>query len=66
MSREIDAALQRIVDEGLEKVLPARRKGEDKKKFVERCMGNPKMNQEFPDRATRFAVCQRQAAKKKK
>jgi hypothetical protein len=62
----LDRALQKIQDEGLEKIIPSRRKGEKKKKFVERCMGSPVMNEEFPDRGTRFAVCSRQAEKKRK
>ena len=52
---------QRVLDEGLLKVLPKRKKGEDKKKFRTRCMGNPQANKDFPDRATRFAVCSRLA-----
>lgn len=57
----LDLVEQRIKDEGLEKVLPKRRKGEKRKKFLDRCMGNEEMNSEFPDRGQRFAVCQRQA-----
>ncbi len=62
----LDDALQKIRDEGLEKVLPTRRKGERKDKFVTRCMGSETMNREFPDRAVRFAICSSQAGKKKK
>ena len=52
---------QRVIDEGLEKVLPKRRPGEDRKKFRQRCLSNPTVNEEFPDSAQRFAVCSRQA-----
>lgn len=61
-----DELYQRIKDEGLEKVLPRPKKDEKKKAFLDRCMGNPSMNEEFPDRAQRFAVCQSQAAKRPK
>jgi len=61
--RDLDEALQRIADEGLEKVLPTRRKGERRAKFVQRCMANPTMNEEFPSAGQRFAVCRRQADK---
>lgn len=54
---------QRVLDEGLLKVLPKRKKGEDKKKFRTRCMGSKAMKREFPDRKQRFAVCQVQAEK---
>ena len=56
-------ALQRVQDEKLEKVLPKRRKGERRKAFMDRCMSDAKINEEFPDRGQRFAVCQGQAAK---
>lgn len=61
---------QKVLDEGLQKVLPKRKKGENREKFRTRCMGNPQANQEFPDSAARFAVCSRLAGipdpKKKK
>ena len=61
---------QRVLDESLQKVLPKRKRGEDRKKFRTRCMGDAKANEEFPDQATRFAVCSRLAGipdpKKKK
>lgn len=56
--------LQRIIDEGLEKVIPKRRKGEAGDAFMSRCMGNPTMNQEFPDRSQRAAVCMRERDKR--
>lgn len=61
-----DELLQRIVDEQLTKVLPKPKKGESKKKFLNRCMANPSMNSEFPGRAQRFAVCQSQSKKRPK
>lgn len=64
--RDEDALFQRIKDEGLEKVLPRPKKGERKKAFLDRCMANPSMNEEFPDRAQRFAVCQSQSSKRPK
>lgn len=59
-----DEAFQRIADERLWKILPARKKGEKKDKFVSRCMSSVSMNREFPNHAQRFAVCQSQASKK--
>jgi hypothetical protein len=61
-----DDLLQRIVDEQLTKILPKPRKGEAKKKFISRCMGDAKVVSEFPDRAQRFQVCQSQAKKRPK
>lgn len=46
--------------------LPAPRKGEKKKDFISRCMGNSTMNNEFPKQAQRFKVCQSQWNKKQK
>ena len=53
--------IRKIFDEDLEKVLPKPRPGEDRKKFRERCLADPKVNEEFPESAQRFAVCSRQA-----
>lgn len=55
---------QRVLDLGLEKVIPSRRKGEKKKKFLDRCMASETMNQEFPKPAQRFAICNRQAERR--
>ena len=41
--------------------LPKRRKGEDKKKFVSRCMGDEVMKKDYPDQKQRVAVCYSQA-----
>lgn len=41
--------------------LPQRKPGESHGEFIERCMGDPVMVEEFPDAAQRRAVCQRQA-----
>jgi len=41
--------------------LPERKPGESHDEFIERCMGDPMMVEEFPDAAQRRAVCQRQA-----
>jgi len=40
--------------------LPKPRSGEEKDTWLSRCMWNPKMNEEFPKRDRRFAVCQSQ------
>lgn len=37
--------------------VPKPRKDEKKDKFIKRCMSDKKMNEEFPDKAQRFAVC---------
>lgn len=37
--------------------LPKPNKNEKEEKFLDRCMGNPVMNKEFPQRERRFAVC---------
>lgn len=41
--------------------LPKKRKGEPTKKFISRCMADPVMNKEYPDRAQRYAICNNQA-----
>ncbi len=38
--------------------LPKPNEDEDKADFMERCMSNPTMNEEYPENAQRFAVCQ--------
>ena len=43
--------------------LPTRNSGETNQQFVDRCMADPKMNKEFPDRQQRFAVCNQQITK---
>lgn len=40
--------------------LPKPRKNENENNFVERCMGDPKMVQEYPDSKQRVAVCHTQ------
>lgn len=37
--------------------LPKPSKGQTKDDWMERCMGNPVMNKEFPDNSKRSAVC---------
>ena len=37
--------------------LPKPKKAEKKKDFLNRCMGNPTMNKEYPDNDQRYAVC---------
>ncbi len=41
------------------------RKTEKKSEFISRCMGNPTMNEDFPENAQRAAVCYSQWEKKK-
>jgi len=41
--------------------LPERKPGESHDEFIERCMGDPVMIEEFPDAAQRRVVCERQA-----
>ena len=41
--------------------LPQRKPDESHEEFIERCMGDPVMIEEFPDAAQRRAVCERQA-----
>lgn len=43
--------------------LPNRKKGEKKSDFVSRCMGNSKVNSEFPDQKQRAAVCNSRASR---
>jgi hypothetical protein len=45
--------------------LPAPKPNEKKDDFLKRCMGNPTMNQDFPDNKQRYAVCNNLWAKKK-
>ena len=45
-------------------VLPTPNGGEDKDQFINRCMANDKMNNEYPDEDQRYAVCQKQWEKK--
>jgi len=40
--------------------LPTPSGTEDSKSFINRCMGDPKMNSEYSDRSQRFAVCMSQ------
>lgn len=37
--------------------MPSPKKGESKKKFLQRCMGDPESNKDFPDQKQRYAVC---------
>ena len=37
--------------------LPTVNNGESREDFIDRCMGDSKMNTEFPDQWQRFAVC---------
>lgn len=37
--------------------LPSKKEGESKKDFLQRCMGNPTSNKDFPDNKQRYAVC---------
>ena len=46
--------------------LPAPRKNESMDDFMERCMGNPTMNKDFPETDQRAAVCHSQWEKKEK
>jgi len=41
--------------------LPERKSGEERDRFIDRCMADPVMAREFPDAAQRRAVCERQA-----
>jgi hypothetical protein len=40
--------------------LPKPKDGENKKKFIDRCMSNPTMTKEFSDPSQRRAVCEKQ------
>lgn len=46
--------------------IPTPNDGEDKKKFISRCMGNDTMNSEYPDNDQRAAICYSQYRKHKK
>ena len=46
--------------------LPDKQKGESKNDFLERCMGNPTTNKDFPENKQRYAVCNNIWSKKKK
>jgi len=37
--------------------LPSKKDGEDRNKFMSRCMSDPKMSKEYPDNKQRVAVC---------
>ena len=41
--------------------IPNKRKGQDPKKFVSTCMGNPTMKKEYPDQQQRVAICIQQS-----
>jgi hypothetical protein len=45
--------------------LPDEQKGESKKDFLERCMGNSTTNKDFPENKQRYAVCNNIWSKKK-
>jgi HK97 family phage prohead protease len=45
--------------------IPKPRKNETKDNFMDRCMGDPVTNKEFPDNKQRFGVCQTQWKEKK-
>lgn len=40
--------------------IPQPKKGETKKKFIDRCMSSKVMKDEYPDRSQRYAVCESQ------
>lgn len=46
--------------------LPSPRKGEKKDDFIDRCMGDETMNDDFPENDQRRAVCEKQWDKKEK
>lgn len=54
---ELDALIQDAIDDA--KPLPNPTDDEDEEEFVERCMGDDEMVQEFPDASQREAVCLR-------
>jgi len=37
--------------------IPKPKAGEEKQKFIQRCMFNPTMVSEYPDRKQRYAIC---------
>lgn len=41
--------------------LPSRRTGTPRASFIAKCMADPKMNAEYPDRKQRYAICVQQA-----
>lgn len=41
--------------------IPSRKPNEATEKFLNRCMGNPTMNKEYPDASQRYAICMGQA-----
>lgn len=41
--------------------IPSKKKGEDKNAFMQRCMGNEKMQKEYPDNQQRVAICMSKA-----
>lgn len=45
--------------------IPSRKKNEDAKKFVSRCMSNETMKKEYPDNKQRVAICLGQTRKSK-
>ena len=44
--------------------LPTPNKNESNENFIDRCMGNPTMNEEYPDESQRRAVCESQWERK--
>lgn len=46
--------------------IPKPRKDEDKESYIKRCMSNSVMNDEYPKRDRRFAICNTQWRKRKK
>jgi len=46
--------------------LPTPNKGEDKNKFISRCMSNPQAKRDFPNQNQRVAVCNTQWRRKRK
>ena len=41
--------------------LPERDKGERRAGFIAKCMADPKMNAEYPNRSQRYAICVKQS-----
>lgn len=41
--------------------IPSRKNQENMDKFITRCMGSDKMNEEYPDEKQRYAICQSKA-----
>ena len=62
MKRNVVEILIAIVDNYI-MPLPNRNPKEGKDDFISRCMGDAKMNSEFPESKQRYAVCQRQYSK---